>query len=81
MPGFRVHGVAWAAEEGMMWVADTAMGVVSRVRVTDGRVYDMFRVLGPVEVHGMTMHEGVLWYADAETCDIGRLIVDMSPAF
>ena len=81
VPGFRVHGVAWATEEGTMWLADTAMGVVSRVRVTDGRVYDMFRVLDPVEVHGMTMHDGVLWYADAQTCDIGRLIVDMSPAF
>ena len=65
----------------MMWLADTAMGVVSRVRVADGRVYDMFRVLGPVEVHGMTMHEDVLWYADAQTCDIGRLNVDMAAAF
>ena len=65
----------------MMWLADTAMGVVSRVRVADGRVYDMFRVLDPVEVHGLTMHEDVLWYADANNCDIGRLNVDMSPAF
>jgi len=24
----------------------------------------------------MTIHEGVLWYCDAETCDIGRLLVD-----
>ncbi len=80
-PGFRVHGIAWAREKGMMWLADTAMGVVSKVRVADGRVYDMFRVLDPVEVHGLTMHQDTLWYADAHNRDVGRLNVDMTPAF
>jgi hypothetical protein len=27
-------------------------------------------------VHGMTIHEGVLWYCDAHSCDIGRLVVE-----
>jgi sugar lactone lactonase YvrE len=81
VPGFRVHGVAWAKEEGMIWTADTAMGVVSKVRISDGRVYDMFRVDAPVEVHGMTIKDGVLWYCDAESRAVGRLNVSMDPAF
>ncbi|MEX0761002.1 MAG: PQQ-binding-like beta-propeller repeat protein [Dehalococcoidia bacterium] len=81
VPGFRVHGIAWADDGETMWTADTAAGTVSRIRPEDGRMYDVFRVEDPVEVHGMTIHEGVLWYADAESCDIGRLIVDMQPHF
>ena len=73
--GFRVHGLAWA-DEGMLWVNDTSAGTVSLIRTSDGRVYDVIRVEAPDEVHGMTIHEGVLWYCDAETCDIGRLLVD-----
>jgi sugar lactone lactonase YvrE len=80
-PGFRVHGVAWAKEPGMLWAADTAAGTVSKIRVSDGRIYDQFRVEAPVEVHGMTIHEGVLWYADAETRDIGRLNVSLETDF
>ena len=73
-PGMRVHGIAWA-DDGTLWIADTTAGTVSRVDPKDGRVFDAFRVEAPVEVHGMTIHEGVLWYCDAETCDIGRLII------
>ncbi len=74
-PGLRVHGVAWS-DSGMLWMADTSAGTVSLVRVTDGRIYDVIRVPGPDEVHGMTIREGVLWYCDGATCDIGRLILD-----
>jgi len=73
-PGIRVHGVAWA-DDGTLWIADTTAGTVSRVDTEDGRVLDAFRVEAPVEVHGLTIHEGVLWYCDAHTRDIGRLIV------
>ena len=73
-PGIRVHGLAWA-DDGTLWIADTTAGTVSRVDTEDGRVLDAFRVEAPVEVHGLTIHEGVLWFCDAETRDIGRLIV------
>ena len=72
-PGLRNHGLAWG-ERGRLWVADTSAGTVSLLDPSDGRVYDVFRVEGPDEVHGLTMHEGVLWYCDANTRDIGRLI-------
>ena len=74
-PGLRVHGIAWA-EDGRLWSADTSAGTVSLLDTEDGRIYDVIRVLPPDEVHGMTIHEGVLWYCDAAPCDIGRLIVE-----
>ncbi|NKB68778.1 MAG: hypothetical protein GKR89_17065 [Candidatus Latescibacteria bacterium] len=73
--GLRVHGLAWS-EEGDLWVADTSGGTVMRMDPENGRVREVIRVEAPVEVHGMTIHEGVLWYCDAATCDIGRLVLD-----
>ncbi len=63
-----------------MWIADTAFGVVSRHRLDDGRCYDAFRVLDPVQVHGMTIRDGRLWYAD-DRGPIGFLDVSMDPNF
>ena len=80
VPGFRVHGIAWAEEEGTIWAAGTAMGVVSRIRLSDSRIYDVFRVPDAVEVHGMTIKDNVLWYCD-DRRPIGTLIVDMNPDF
>jgi sugar lactone lactonase YvrE len=80
VPGFRVHGIAWAEEEGTIWAADTAMGIVSRIRLSDSRIYDVFRVPDAVEVHGMTIKDNVLWYCD-DRRPIGTLIVDMNPDF
>ena len=74
-PGLRVHGLAWAAD-GRLWAADTSAGTVSLLDPTSGRVYDVVRVEAPTEVHGMTIHEGVLWYCHDTTCDIGRLHFD-----
>ena len=40
----------------------------------NGRVYDVFRVDEPDEVHGLTVREnGEIWYCDAGTRDIGIL--------
>ena len=74
-PGLRVHGLAWG-RDGFLWAADTSAGTVNLLDPADGRVMDVLRVEAPTEVHGMTIHEGVLWYADAETCQMGRLIVE-----
>ncbi|MCE2435590.1 MAG: hypothetical protein J4F29_22135 [Candidatus Latescibacteria bacterium] len=72
-PGLRNHGLAW--QDDKLWVADTSAGTVNLLGTADGRVYDVIRVEAPDEVHGMTMHDGVLWYCDAHNCAIGRLIV------
>ena len=74
-PGLRVHGLAWSAD-GHLWSADTSAGTIVLMDIQDGRILDVIRVEAPAEVHGMTIHEGVLWYCDAASCDIGRLIVE-----
>ena len=74
-PGLRIHGLAWAAD-GRLWAADTSAGTVCLLDPTSGRVYDVIRVEAPTEVHGMTIHQGVLWYCHDSTCDIGRLLVE-----
>ena len=74
-PGFRNHGLAWGPQ-GRLWVADTSAGTVSLLDTKDGRVYDVIRVADPDEVHGLTIHNGVLWYCDATTRDIGTLTVE-----
>lgn len=73
-PGLRVHGIAWA-DDGKLWCADTSAGTVCLLDPQDGRIFDVLRVEAPTEVHGMTIHEDVLWFCDAETCTIGRLLV------
>ena len=73
-PGLRVHGIAWNSD-GRLWVSDTSCGVVNLIDKESGRIYQVVRVEAPVEVHGMTIHDGVLWYCDAETCEIGRLLI------
>ncbi len=72
-PGSRVHGLAWG-DRGRLWSADTSAGTVCLLDTADGRVYDAIRVEAPDEVHGLTMHNGTLWYCHAETRDIGCLI-------
>ncbi len=74
-PGLRVHGIAWG-DPGRLWAADTSSGAVSLLDTQDGRVYEVIRVEAPDEVHGMTIHEGVLWYCDGQTREIGRLVVE-----
>ncbi len=74
-PGLRVHGLAWGPA-GRLWSADTSAGTVCLLDTAEGRIYDVFRVEAPDEVHGMTIHEGTLWYCHASTCEIGRLIRD-----
>ena len=74
-PGLRVHGLAWG-DHGWLWVADTSNGTVSLCDPADGRIFQVIRVEAPAEVHGLTIHDGVLWYCDAHSREIGRLLVD-----
>jgi len=70
--GLRVHGLAWH-DPGRLWVADTSAGTVNLVGIDNGRIFEVIRVEAPAEVHGMTIHEGVLWYCDAHTQEINTL--------
>jgi streptogramin lyase len=70
--GLRVHGIGWN-QDGRLWVSDTSAGTVQLMQPDSGRIYDVFRVDEPDEVHGMTVFNGDLWYCDAGTRDIGIL--------
>lgn len=72
--GLRVHGIAWGAQ-GRLWVSDTSSGTVQLMETESGRIFETIRVEAPAEVHGMTIHEGVLWYCDAHSQQIGCLII------
>lgn len=74
-PGLRVHGLAWAPD-GTLWVADTSAGTICRLDPQDGRIWEVIRVEAPTEIHGLTIHDGVLWYCDAATRSIGQLRLD-----
>ena len=74
-PGLRVHGLAWS-NNGRLWVADTSAGTVSLLDPEQGRIFEVIRVEAPAEVHGLTIHDGVLWYCDAHIQEINRLVVD-----
>ena len=63
-----------------MWVSDTSFGIICRQRIEDGRTYDVFRVPHPVQIHGMTIKDNRLWYAD-DRGPIGWLSVSMEPDF
>ncbi len=54
----------------------SAMRVISKIRLSDARVYDAFRVPGNVEVHGMTIKDNELWYCD-DRRPVGTLKVDL----
>ena len=73
--GLRAHGIGWH-ENGMLWVSDTSAGVVMLMDTEkDGRIYEVFRVNEPEEVHGMTVRDnGEIWYCDAEPREIGVLV-------
>lgn len=73
--GLRVHGIAWGPDD-KLWVSDTSSGVINLMNVDSGRIHKVIRVKDPDEVHGMTIHKGVLWFCNATTGEIGQLIVD-----
>jgi streptogramin lyase len=74
-PGLRVHGLAWS-DNGRLWAADTSAGTVCLLDPEQGRVFEVIRVEAPAEVHGLTIHDGVLWYCDAHIQEINRLLVN-----
>ena len=72
--GLRVHGIGWS-ECGRLWVSDTSSGTVMLMDAENGRIYDVFRVNEPEEVHGMTVRDnGEIWYCDAGRRDIGVIV-------
>ena len=75
--GLRVHGIGWDTD-GKLWVSDTSAGTVQLMDPENGRVYKVYRIAEPDEIHGLTVRDGEIWYCDANTNDIGVLALDFS---
>ncbi len=67
-PGGRPHGLAWDGE--LLWVAETTLRTITGYTL-DGEARRVLALEpGPPEgpdPHGLTFHEGELWYCDADT--------------
>lgn len=67
-PGGRPHGLAWDGR--LLWVAETTLRTITGYTL-DGRARRVLQLApGPPEgpdPHGLTYHEGELWYCDAAT--------------
>src|SRR5215211_2192269 len=65
-PGSRPHGIAWDGE--LLWVAETTHRTITGYTL-DGEVRRVLELEpGPTEgpdPHGLTYHDGRLWYCDA----------------
>jgi streptogramin lyase len=63
-PGVRPHGIF--VTNGGLWCADTQMCKIHRLDPDTGAVTAEIDVPAP-EVHGMTLHDGEIWFCCAET--------------
>jgi len=64
-PGNRPHGLAWDGQ--ILWVAETAQRTITGYDL-DGTVRRVLAVAeGQPDPHGLTYHQGHLWYCDADT--------------
>ena len=71
-PGIRTHGLAW--EDGYLWCAETIDCAVYKLNPKDGTVVAKIQVAkSDPEIHGLMLHDGVLWYSDASSGWICRL--------
>ncbi len=66
VPETRAHGLAW--DDGYIWCVHTSHRIIVKLDAQSGRVTETIEVKAPEpEPHGLTLHEGVLWYCDAES--------------
>ena len=73
VPLKRLHGLDW--EAGGLWAAHTADRVIVKYNVNTGWQMDKIDVpeAHPAP-HGLTLWQGVLWYCDADTGAVCRIL-------
>ncbi len=64
-PGNRSHGVGWEGDT--LWVADTNMRAFFRHDLKTGAIVEKIQLTDqdPI-IHGVTIHDGYLWYCEVE---------------
>jgi outer membrane protein assembly factor BamB len=72
-PGVRPHGLAW--ENGFLWCVESNDRAVYKLDPNDGRPLAKIQLsTQDPEPHGLTAWKGVIWYCDASSRWVCRLV-------
>lgn len=72
-PGIRSHGLAW--ENGTLWCIESNDQAVYKMDPKDGKLLAKIQLSKQdPALHGMAMHDGALWYCDAGSGWVCRLV-------
>lgn len=72
-PGVRTHGLAW--DNGFLWCVESDGRVIYKLDPKDGqRLAKIQLTKADPEPHGLDIHDGVIWYCDAASGWICRLV-------
>jgi hypothetical protein len=72
-PGVRTHGLAW--DEGFLWCVESNGRVIYKLDPKDGTAVARIQLTRTdPEPHGLDISQGVLWYCDAASAWICRLV-------
>jgi outer membrane protein assembly factor BamB len=72
-PGVRTHGLAW--DNGFLWCVESDGRVIYKLDPKDGRRVARIQLTkADPEPHGLDIHNGVIWYCDAASGWICRLV-------
>ena len=72
-PGVRTHGLAW--EHGALWCIESNHRAIYKLDPADGKVVAKIQLVREdPEPHGLDINQCVLWYCDAASGWICRLV-------
>jgi hypothetical protein len=72
-PGVRSHGLAW--ENGTLWCIESNDQAVYKMDPKDGKLLAKIQLSKQdPALHGMALHDGALWYCDAGSGWVCRLV-------
>lgn len=72
-PGKRPHGIAWDGDD--LWCVETSHRAIYRLEPRDGSVLEAIEIPASYpEPHGMTLWDGCLWYCDAVSGAVCRVL-------
>ena len=73
VPRQRLHGLAWDRDG--LWAVHTADRVIAKYNVDTGEELDLIEVPEPHPApHGFTIWKGGMWYCDADTAMVCRIV-------
>ena len=72
-PGVRTHGLAW--DSGTLWCVNSDDRAIYKLDPKDGKVVARIQLTtADPEPHGLDINKGVLWYCDAASSWVCRLV-------